>query len=101
MSVNIARALKSHSRQRLFIIYRYLPQDSQNLFSIERLFFFFFFKEQLPTSWFLVVNKSHLQPPSLPTTPIQEMRHLLILGSAWKDFIPDTKLSPDQLNSNL
>ena len=89
MSVNIARALKSHSKQRLFIIYCYLPQDSQNLFSIERLFFFFS-KEQLPTSWFPVVNKSHLQPPSLPTTPIQEMRHLLNLGSAWKDFIPDT-----------
>ena len=37
MSVNIARALKSHSKQRLFIIYCYLTQDSQSLFSIETL----------------------------------------------------------------
>ena len=90
MSVNIARALKSHSKQRLFIIYCYLTQDSQNLFSIETLFFFF--KEQLPTSQFLVVNKSHLNyPPNPPCpTPTLEMRHLLNLGSAWKDFIPYT-----------
>ena len=42
MSINIAKALKPHSKQRLFIIYCYLTQDSQNLFSIEMLFFFFF-----------------------------------------------------------
>lgn len=39
MSINIAKALKPHSKQRLFIIYCYLTQDSQNLFSIEMLFF--------------------------------------------------------------
>lgn len=82
MSINIAKALKPHSKQRLFIIYCYLTQDSQNLFSIEMLFF-----QGTATSpgylwWMNLTFKPH------PCTG--GLRSLLNLGSAWKAFTPDT-----------
>lgn len=83
MSINIAKALKPHSKQRLFIIYCYLTQDSQNVFSIEMLFF----SRNSYQSRLLVVNESHLQTSPLYWRSEESSQSWLCMESFYSRYL--------------